>query len=78
MTHLNDSVFPVHLQLNCGSDELGRPPTSLILGLTHAHTTVQLRLDILILVVAEFASRQIGFVEGTVVGASEGDITVQA
>ena len=78
MTHLNDSIFPVHLQLNCGSDELARQATPLGLGLTHAHTTVQLRLDILILVIAEFASRQIGFVEGAVVGASKGDITVWA
>ncbi len=78
MTHLNDSVFPVHLQLNCDSDELARQPTSLGLGLTHAHTTIQLKLDILILVVAELASRQIGFVEGTVVGASKGDMTVRA
>ena len=52
MTHLDDSVFPVHLLLNCGSDDLARQATSLGLGLTAAHTTVQLRLDILILIVA--------------------------
>ena len=77
MIYLNDFVFPVHLQLNCGSDELAQA-TSLGLGLMHAHTTIQLRLEILILVVVDFASRQIGFVEGAVVGAGKGDITVRA
>ena len=53
-------------------------PISLSRGLIYTYTINQLYLDILILIIVEVTSRQIGFVKGTIVGACEGDIAIRS